>query len=187
MRKPPSPSPLRGDTSPPVPGGEDGRSAAPPSSPSRSGGEVSSRRRDGEGELPAGSRRKSGATAYARRMRRDGTKEEALLWIELKGRRLGGYHFVRQFPIGPDIVDFCCRKRKLIVEVDGSQHADSGRDRRRDEYLRDHGWSTLRVWNEDVLRRRTAVCDTILAAPDGRLSESVSAADLRFTFAGSRP
>jgi very-short-patch-repair endonuclease len=119
-------------------------------------------------------------------MRRDGTKEEALLWIELKARRLGGHHFVRQLPVGPYIADFACRKARLIVEIDGSQHAGSLHDARRNEHLRADGWSTLRFWNEDVRRRRTAVCETILAALDGRLSEDVAASDLRFVFSRHR-
>ena len=116
-------------------------------------------------------------------MRRDGTKAEALLWLELKAKRLGGYHFVRQLLIGPYFADFCCRKAKLVVEVDGIQHADSAHDRQRDSYLRSKGYSTLRFWNDDVIRRRTSVCNTILAALDGRLSENVVASDLRFAFA----
>ncbi|WP_187971361.1 endonuclease domain-containing protein [Aquibium microcysteis] len=142
---------------------------------------------DGEGGSRRGSRRKAGATEHARVMRQDGTREEALLWIELKARRLGGFHFVRQLPIGPYIADFACRRARLIVEVDGSQHAGSGHDQRRDGYLRREGWSTIRFWNEDILRRRTAVCETILAALDGRLSEDVVAGDLRFVFASSEP
>ncbi len=118
-------------------------------------------------------------------MRQDGTREEALLWLELKGRKLGGYHFVRQLPIGPFFADFACRKQKLVVEVDGSQHADSAHDRKRDDFFRTAGWSTLRVWNHDVLKHRTAVCETILAALDGRLSENVVAVDLRFVFASA--
>jgi hypothetical protein len=54
-----------------------------------------------------------------------------LLWLELKGRKLGGYHFTHQLPIGPYFADFACRSRKLVVEVDGSQHADSACNRRR--------------------------------------------------------
>jgi len=118
-------------------------------------------------------------------MRRDGTKEEALLWIELKARRLGGHHFVRQFPMGPYIADFACRKARLIVEIDGSQHANSSYDIRRDEHFRSGGWSTLRFWNEDVRRRRTTVCETILAALDGRLAADVATPDLRFIHARS--
>jgi very-short-patch-repair endonuclease len=119
-------------------------------------------------------------------MRKDGTKPEALLWIELKASRLGGHHFVRQLPIGPYIADFACRKARLVVELDGSQHAESNRDRRRDAFLRDRGWSTLRFWNEDATRRRTEVCETILAALEGRLAEDVSTADMRFVFSKAR-
>jgi very-short-patch-repair endonuclease len=118
-------------------------------------------------------------------MRQDGTREEALLWIELKAKRLGGHHFVRQLPIGPYIADFACRRAKLIVEVDGSQHVESTRDRRRDEYLRSEGWSTLRFWNTGVLKQRRSVCETILAAVERRLTEYVASTDLRFVFARS--
>jgi very-short-patch-repair endonuclease len=118
-------------------------------------------------------------------MRHDGTKEEALLWLELKGKRLGGHYFVRQLPVGPYIADFACRKAHLIVEVDGGQHAENKHDQRRDAYLRSEGWLTLRFWNHDVLRQRAAVCETILAALDGRLAENVNAFDLRYVYAGS--
>jgi len=120
-------------------------------------------------------------------MRRDGTKAEALLWNELKAKRLDGHHFVRQLPIGPYIADFACRKAKLVVEVDGSQHADSTYDRHRDAFLRAQGYSTLRFWNEDVIRSRASVCATILAALDGRLAQDIEAADLRFTFTPDSP
>jgi very-short-patch-repair endonuclease len=115
-------------------------------------------------------------------MRKEGTKPEALLWTELKANRLGGHHFVRQLPIGPYIADFACRKARLVVELDGSQHAESHRDRRRDAFLRGEGWSTLRFWNEDVARRRAEVCHTILAALEGRLAGDVSSAEMRFVF-----
>jgi very-short-patch-repair endonuclease len=116
-------------------------------------------------------------------MRQDGTKAEDLICIELKAKRLNGFHFVRQFPVGPYIADFACRSAKLIVEIDGSQHAGSRHDHRRDEYRRHEGFSTLRFWNDDVLRHRTSVCETILAALEGRVSEDVDALDLRFTYA----
>jgi very-short-patch-repair endonuclease len=98
---------------------------------------------------------------------------------------LGGYHFTHQFPIGLYFADFCCRKRKLVIEIDGSQHADSQYDRRRDEFMRSQGYSVLRFWNTDVLKHRGPVCETILAALDGRLSEDIDAFDLRFVFAKS--
>lgn len=128
-------------------------------------------------------RRRLDATARAKALRQGENKAEALLWLELKAKRLGGHHFVRQLPIGPYFADFACRKEKLVVEIDGSQHADSARDRRRDHYLRDHGWSTLRFWNTDILKQRRSVCETILAAVEGRLTNDVIAPDLRFVHA----
>jgi very-short-patch-repair endonuclease len=106
-----------------------------------------------------------------------------LLWLELKRRRLGGFKFTRQFPVGPYFADFACREASLVAEIDGSQHADSSYDRRRDEFMRRAGYSVLRFWNTDILKHRTAVCETVLAALDGRLAEDVAASDLRFVFA----
>ena len=189
MISPPSPSRAFAlDTSPPVSGGEDGRQAELPSSPPHSGGEVSrAKARDGEGDDNAGrSRRSPGTTDRARSMRKRGTKPEALLWIELKACRLGGFHFTRQFPIGPYYADFACRSEGLVVELDGSQHANSPTDRARDQFIQSAGYSILRFWNDDVLRQRRSVCETILAALLGQLSSNVNTTDLRFIFAPNR-
>lgn len=128
------------------------------------------------------SRRRPGTTGRARRLRQGENRAEALLWLELKRRRLGGYKFTRQFPIGPYFADFACRERWLVVEIDGSQHADSEHDRIRDAFMRQRGYSVLRFWNTDILKHRPAVCDTILAVLGGRLAEDVAASDLRFVF-----
>ncbi|MET3580269.1 very-short-patch-repair endonuclease [Mesorhizobium robiniae] len=93
---------------------------------------------------------------------------------------------MRQMPIGPYFADFACRSEKLVVELDGSQHADSSYDRRRDEFMRSEGFSVMRFWNLDVLKSRTNVCETILAALEGRLAEDVIASDLRFVFTPKR-
>jgi very-short-patch-repair endonuclease len=130
---------------------------------------------------PTRSRRKPGVTNRARAFRRAGNIAEARLWDGLKDRQLGGHKFVRQLPVGPYFADFACRRHRLVVEVDGSQHAESESDRARDRYLLDHGWSVIRFWNVDVLKEMTSVCDTILAVLDGRLTENVEATDLRFT------
>ncbi|PBC03909.1 hypothetical protein CK220_12365 [Mesorhizobium sp. WSM3860] len=139
---------------------------------------------DGVGEAlrETRSRRKRGTTERARSLRQAGNQAEALLWIELKARKLGGYRFTRQFSIGPFFADFACREKWLVVEVDGHQHADSSYDRRRDNFMRDQGYSILRLWNHDVLKHRTSVCETILAALDGKLAENIVASDLRFVF-----
>ena len=136
----------------------------------------------GEGAGQTRSRRKNGTTLRARKLRQGDNQAEALLWLELKARKLGGYKFTRQFSIGRYYADFACREKWLVVEIDGHQHADSSYDRRRDDFMRAQGYSILRVWNHDVLKHRTSVCETILAALDGRLAENITASDLRFVF-----
>ncbi len=175
-------------TSPPFDGGEEapaGMTCPLPLPPA--GGEVAPRSGDGAGGSghAARSRRKPGTTSRAKRLRQGGNQAEALLWLELKDRKLGDYKFTRQFPIGPYFADFCCRKQKLVVEIDGSQHAGSDYDRKRDAFMQAQGLSIIRFWNVDVLKCRRSVCETILAALDGRLVEDVAASDLRFVFAPS--
>ena len=119
----------------------------------------------------------------ARQLRHGDNMAEAVLWNELKASKLGGHKFVRQMPIGPYFADFACRGAKLIVELDGSQHAGSEYDRRRDEFMRAEGYSVLRFWSHDALKNMPSVCETILAAIDGRLAEDVISADLRFVMA----
>lgn len=116
-------------------------------------------------------------------MRSAGNEAEAVLWTELKARRLNGYKFVRQFPVGPYYPDFLCREKKLIVELDGSQHADAAHDEKRDAYLNATGYSVLRFWSVDLLRDRESVLETIVEALEGRLTESVNAHDLKFKLA----
>ncbi|WP_335623202.1 endonuclease domain-containing protein [Aquibium oceanicum] len=160
------------------------RAAAPILHPTQwGGGAERSEAEGGNPERPSRSRRKQGTTERARALRWVENSAEGLLWLELKGGKLGGHKFTRQLPIGPYFADFACRKQKLVVEVDGSHHAESPHDRRRDEFFCTHGWSTLRFWNTDVLKHRSSVCETILAALVGRLAENVTAADLRFVYA----
>ena len=107
----------------------------------------------------------------ARALRRDDTEAERRLWEELRGRRLNGFKFVQQLPIGPYFADFACRERKLVVEVDGATHGterEVRHDERRTRFLEEQGWGVLRVWNMDVFTERNAVCDTILLALETR-------------------
>ena len=97
------------------------------------------------------------------------TEAETKLWGALRNRRLAGAKFVRQAPVGPYFADFLCRTAMLVVEADGSQHAESAYDEERDAYLVAQGYAVLRVWNGDVLRSIGDVCETILAAVEGRL------------------
>jgi very-short-patch-repair endonuclease len=126
-------------------------------------------------------RRRAAETNRRVRQLRDGDNmAEAVIWNELKAKKLGGYKFLRQMPIGPYFADFVCRSRKLVVELDGSQHAESDYDRRRDAFMREQGYSVLRFWSGDAVKHTASVCETILAALDGRLAEDTVAVDLRF-------
>src|SRR5436305_6655133 len=98
----------------------------------------------------------------ARRLRREDTDAERRLWSALRDRRLSGYRFRRQFPIGRYIADFACTRHRLIVEADGGQHDESETDRRRTVWLEARGWRVLRFWNNDVLTNTEGVVETIL-------------------------
>ena len=71
--------------------------------------------------------------------------------------------FTRQFPIGPYTVDFACRRARLVVEIDGGQHAESVSDQIRDNWLASEGWTVLRVWNSDVRDNPHGAVEAILA------------------------
>jgi very-short-patch-repair endonuclease len=103
-------------------------------------------------------------TRLARRLRRDSNQAEQKLWRHLRSRSLGGLKFVRQNPIGPHIVDFVCREKRLVIELDGGQHAESDRDAVRDRWLAEHRYRVLRFWNNEVLENIEGVWDTIFAA-----------------------
>ena len=97
-----------------------------------------------------------------RRLRRDSTKPERLVWALLRGRRCRGIRFRRQHPVGPYIADFACLSPRLIVEIDGSSHDHRGEhDVERTEYLRSVGWRVVRFSNEDVLNDPQVVVDAI--------------------------
>ena len=98
----------------------------------------------------------------ARRLRRDLTDAELRLWLLLRDRRLAGYRFRRQHPVGDFIVDFACTKHHLVVEADGGQHSDSEADARRTKILEEEGWRVIRFWNNDVLANTEGVVETIL-------------------------
>lgn len=97
----------------------------------------------------------------ARKMRKALTAAELKLWNELRAHRLMGLGFRRQLPVAGYIVDFACPAKKIIVEVDGSQHAGgmtADKDALRDRELAAAGWTVLRFWDDDVLRDIDAVC-----------------------------
>lgn len=100
----------------------------------------------------------------ARALRSNLTDAEQRLWRHLRLRQINGHKFRRQRPIGPYIVDFVCLEKRLIVELDGGQHAEhSSYDGERDAWLRSQGFSVLRFWNNDVLQNLSGVKDAILS------------------------
>lgn len=99
----------------------------------------------------------------ARGMRRDPTRAEDMLWEALRDRRLAGAKFRWQVPLAHFILDFVCFERRLIVQVDGWQHAESRADGVRDAFCRSRGFRVLSFWNEEVEENINAVCLRILA------------------------
>jgi adenine-specific DNA-methyltransferase len=99
----------------------------------------------------------------ARQLRRDQTDAEQRLWANLRDRQLGGAKFRRQHPIGPFVADFCCPQRKLVVELDGGQHAEdvAAAEEKRSRFLEAEGYRVLRFWNHDVLKDTVAVLKRI--------------------------
>jgi len=101
----------------------------------------------------------------ARKMRKVMTDAELKLWNEIRAHRLMGLAFRRQMPIAGYIVDFSCPSKKLIVELDGSQHAHaeaSASDAARTAKFEALGWTILRFWNDDVIRDIDNVCQHIV-------------------------
>jgi very-short-patch-repair endonuclease len=94
-------------------------------------------------------------------MRSEPTEAEARCWALLPDRRLAEFKFRRQLPFGNYIIDFVCLGARLIIELDGSQHAGSMGDEARDAYLVKQGYKVLRVWNNEILRNSDVVLDTI--------------------------
>ena len=99
----------------------------------------------------------------ARDLRNTGTDAERRLWQHLRLKQWGGCKFRRQVPIAGYIADFLCFEMKLIVELDGGQHAERAvYDARRTCVLEAEGYTVLRYWNDDVLVRTTGVLEDIL-------------------------
>jgi len=100
---------------------------------------------------------------HAAPLRRNMTDAERTLWFELRGRRLQGFKFKRQWTIGFYIVDFCCLEHRLIVEVDGGQH-EAETDETRTAWLEGQGYRVIRFWNNEVLGNLEGVLQAIVMA-----------------------
>jgi very-short-patch-repair endonuclease len=114
-------------------------------------------------------------TERGRTLRRFSTKAELRLWNQLRWRQLGGHKFIRQHPIGPFIVDLVCREQRLIIEIDGGQHSLNERDKIRDQWLVERGYSVLRLRNNEILQNIESVLETIkFALADSPLNRRVN-------------
>ena len=102
---------------------------------------------------------------HARNMRKSMTDAERLLWRSLRDRRFAHCKFRRQHPIGPYITDFACIAQKLVIELDGGQHAkQQAYDARRTRYLEEYGYRVIRFWDNEVLGNIEGVLASILQA-----------------------
>ena len=110
---------------------------------------------------------KNPLTTLARNLRKNMTDAEQKLWYCLNNKQLKNLKFRRQTPIGKYIVDFLCYERRLVIELDGGQHAEkknSKKDLIRDQWLISQGYHVMRFWNVDVLENIDGVIDSILRA-----------------------
>jgi very-short-patch-repair endonuclease len=100
----------------------------------------------------------------ARRLRHDQTDAERKLCFRLRDRRLNGLKFRRQMPLKSYVVDFCCESARLVIELDGGQHASrANQDAKRTAELESFGYVVLRFWNDDVLNNIDGVFESIVA------------------------
>ncbi len=104
----------------------------------------------------------NGLTGFAKTLRKNTTYVEAVLWKHLRAKRFERIKFRRQQPIGNFIVDFVCFEKRIVIELDGGQHAeDTARDLERDRILAKSGYTVLRFWNHEVLENLDAVLEVI--------------------------
>ena len=104
----------------------------------------------------------SNLKAYANRLRKHMTLAEVLLWNELKQKKMNGYDFDRQRPIGDYIVDFYCKDLQLVIEIDGRSHNfKEDKDKERQELLENLGVHFLRFWDDEIKHDRISVVERI--------------------------
>jgi adenine-specific DNA-methyltransferase len=101
----------------------------------------------------------------SRQLRRDQTDAEKALWRLLRAHSLAGFKFRRQHPVAGYIADFVCLEKRVIIELDGGQHADqTAFDQAREAKLRALGFHTIRIWDNQLLEEREAAAMVILEA-----------------------
>ena len=100
--------------------------------------------------------------AHAKELRRELTPLERKLWARLRAHRMKDVHFRAQHAIGNYVVDFCAARKKLIIELDGSQHLEQTEyDAERTRFLDSKGYKVIRFWNNDVTNNMDAVLNVI--------------------------
>jgi very-short-patch-repair endonuclease len=105
---------------------------------------------------------------FAKRLRRNETDAERKFWWLVRGRQFAGMKFRRQYLIGPYIADFVCLEARLVVELDGGQHAEQMEyDRKRDAFLASKGFRVIRIWNVDFLTNTDDAMDAVFRALSG--------------------
>jgi BirA family biotin operon repressor/biotin-[acetyl-CoA-carboxylase] ligase len=105
------------------------------------------------------------ASEFARQLRRDMTDAERCLWRHLRAHRFASEKFRRQEPIGPYTVDFVTHRSRLIIELDGGQHAERvEHDRERTRWLESRGYRVIRFWNNQMLTETESVLEAIALA-----------------------
>ncbi|MEW6029267.1 MAG: endonuclease domain-containing protein [Chloroflexota bacterium] len=105
----------------------------------------------------------------AKQLHRNMTEAEAKLWSRLRAHRMGGVHFRNQHAIGSYVVDFCAPRKKLIIELDGSQHMEQEEyDSERTTFLQSKGYRVLRFWNSDVINNVDSILKVIYNALNDR-------------------
>ena len=109
--------------------------------------------------------------SFAKQLRSNMTDVETKLWQQLRAKRFEQYKFRRQVPIGPYIVDFICFEKRLIIELDGSQHEGSSYDLKRDVWLRSQDFRVLRFWNNAI---NSALDGTLIAIHDALAQPSLA-------------
>ncbi len=117
-------------------------------------------------EVTGDARHTGSRSRLAQKLRSAATPAERKLWQQLRLKNVAGSRFRRQHPIGPYVVDFICLERKLIVELDGGQHAEpetEAYDAARTTWLAGRGYRVIRFWNSDVMSNSRGVLEAIFA------------------------
>lgn len=101
-------------------------------------------------------------TAAAQQLRKNLTKAENLLWQKLRNRQFEDFKFRRQQPVGSYIVDFVNFEKRMVIEVDGGQHAIlKDKDKKRDAWLNAEGYAVMRFWNNEVFENLDGILEVI--------------------------